>query len=129
MSQANQEPSLGTLLGDLAQKTGSLVRQEVQLAKTEITAQAVSAGRDAGYIGAGGALAHAGLLSVIAAVVVALGHFIAIWLAALLVGLVVIGVGYGLIQAGRHSLSRLKTAPRTLETLRDDKAFLQEQIR
>jgi hypothetical protein len=129
MSLTGADPSLGQLLSDLAQKTGLLVRQEVQLARTEMTAQATSAARSAGLVGAGGALAHAGLLAIVTALVVGLGAVIPIWIAALVVGVVVGGAGYALVWRGMRALRAIDPVPRTRETLRDDKAMLQEQMR
>src|ERR1044071_5462470 len=98
MTERKEERSLGELFAELANETSTLVRQEVELAKTEITQKATQAGRDVGMIGAGGAIAYAGLLAVMAAIIVVLGQFIPLWLSALIVGLVVIGIGYAFIQ-------------------------------
>jgi hypothetical protein len=106
------------------------VRQEVQLAKTEMTQKVTSAGKDAGMIGAGGALAYAGLLAVLAAVIIGLGQLIPMWLSALIVGLVVIGVGYMLVQQGLNALKRIDPTPRqTMETLKEDTEWAKEQTR
>src|SRR4028119_1491900 len=100
MQPQRDERSIGELFAELARETSTLVRQEVQLAKTEMTQKVTSAGKDAGLIGAGGALAYAGLLAVLAAVIIGLGQLIPMWLSALIVGLVVVGIGYLLIQRG-----------------------------
>jgi hypothetical protein len=125
-----QERSLGALLGELAQQTSTVVKDEVQLAKLELTQKAVEAGRNAGLVGAGTALLHAGLLAVLAAIVVALGHVIPVWLAALLVGIAVGGAGYALAQKGMSALRRIELAPKdTLRTLEEDKLWVQSQVR
>jgi len=63
-----QDPrSLGDLLAQLSRETGVLVRKEVELATTEMTAKAREAAADAAITAAGGALAHAGLLVLLAA--------------------------------------------------------------
>lgn len=122
--------SLGELFGELASETSTLVRQEVQLAKTELTEKVTSAGRDAGMIGAGGALAYAGLLALLAAVVIGLGELIPLWLSALIVGLIVVGVGYALIQRGLTGLKHLDPAPReTMQTIKEDVDMVKEQTR
>src|SRR5918998_471593 len=118
MQQRNEEPSIGELFASLARDTSNLVRQEVELAKTEMTQKVTSLGKDAGMIGAGAALAYAGLLALIAAVILGLGELIPLWLSALIVGLVVVGIGYFLIQRGRNGLSQADLTPRqTIETL------------
>ena len=124
------ERSIGELFAELANETSTLVRQEVQLAKTEITQKVTSAGKDVGMIGAGGALAYAGLLALIAAVIIGLGQLIPMWLSALIVGLVVVGIGYMLIQSGLTALKRIDPTPReTIESLKEDKEWVKEQTR
>jgi len=128
--QQRDERSLGDLFSELANETSTLVRQEFQLAKTEMTQKATSFGKDAGMIGAGGALAYAGLLAVIAAVIIGLGQFIPMWLSALIVGLVVIAVGYVLIQLGLSAIKRIDPTPRqTIDTLKEDAQWAKEQTR
>lgn len=128
--QQKDERSIGDLFAELATETSTLVRQEVQLAKTELTQKVTSAGKDAGMIGAGGALAYAGLLALIAAVIIGLGQLIPMWLSALVVGLVVVGIGYMLIQSGLKALKSIDPAPReTIETLKEDKEWVKEQTR
>jgi hypothetical protein len=79
-----EERSLGELFAELASETSTLVRQEFQLAKTELSQKAAHAGRNAGLIGAGGAVAYAGLLALVAAAIIGLGYFIPLWLSALI---------------------------------------------
>ena len=130
MQPQRDERSIGQLFAELANETSTLVRQEVQLAKTELTQKVTSAGKDAGMIGAGGALAYAGLLAVLAAIIIGLGQLIPMWLSALLVGLVVIGVGYALIQSGLNALKRIDPAPReTIQTIKEDVDMVKEQTR
>jgi hypothetical protein len=130
MQPQRDERSIGELFAELARETSTLVRQEVQLAKTEMTQKVTSAGKDAGMIGAGGALAYAGLLAVLAAVIIGLGQLIPMWLSALIVGLVVIGVGYMVVQQGLNALKRIDPTPRqTMETLKEDTEWAKEQTR
>lgn len=53
MQPATQERPLGELFKELAGETGTLVRQEVQLAATELTAKATRAGTQVALVGAG----------------------------------------------------------------------------
>jgi len=128
MQRQEDSRSLGDLFAELANETTTLVRQEFQLAKTEMTQKATEAGKDIGMIGAGGALAYAGLLALIAAVIIGLGEIIPLWLSALIVGLVVAGVGYMLIQRGLSALKRIDPKPQqTIQTLQEDKEWVKEQ--
>jgi len=126
--ERQEERSLGELFAELANETTNLVRQELQLAKTEMTQKATQAGKDVGMIGAGGALAYAGLLALIAALIIGLGELIPLWLSALIVGLVVVGIGYVLIQRGLTELKRIDPTPhQTVQTLKEDKEWVKEQ--
>ena len=53
MSGQQDNRSLGELFSALAADTGTLVRQEVELAKTEMTQKATRVGKDIGFLLAG----------------------------------------------------------------------------
>ena len=48
-----QERSIAQLFGDLATETGTLFRQEVKLATTEIAQKAADAGKQVAYVATG----------------------------------------------------------------------------
>ncbi len=122
--------SLGELIAELTKETTTLVRQEVQLAKTEMSQKASEAGKDVGFLGAGGALAYAGLLAIIAGIILALGEIIPLWASALLVGLVVGAIGYFLVRKGINALKQVKPMPeQTLQTLKEDKEWAKDQTK
>ncbi len=126
--QGRDDRSLGELFAELAQETGKLVREEVNLAKTEMSQKASRVGKDVGFLAAGGAVAYAGLLAIIAGVIAVLGLVIPLWLSALLVGLVVAVAGYFLVRRGLDALKREDLAPReTIQTLKEDKEWAKDQ--
>ncbi len=122
--------SLGELFSELAQETSTLVRQEVNLAKVEMSDKASRAGKHLGTLAAGGALAYAGLLAILAGIIYLLNEVMPLWLAALLVGLVVVFVGYLLVKRGLDALKREDFTPRqTIETLKEDQQWAKDQTR
>ena len=130
MAQVRDERSLGDLFSDLSRETTTLVRQEVQLAKAELTQSATEAARGIGMLVAGGAVAYAGLFFLLLAIVFGL---IEVgwdpWVSALVVGLVVVAIGAILVLRARESLKRANLAPqKTVETLKEDAAWAKEQI-
>jgi len=131
MIDSKDDRSLGELFADLARESSTLLRQEVQLAKTELTQNASRLGRDAASIAVGGLIAYAGLLAILAAIIIGLAAAgLPWWVSALLVGLIVVGIGYGLIQRGLSALKRQDLTPRrTIETLQDDAQWAKEQVR
>jgi hypothetical protein len=127
---AKSEPGIGALLGSLASDTGTLVRQEIHLATTEMSQKAKTAGVQIGVVGMGGALAHAGLLALIAAIILGLGTLIPMWISALAIGLLAAGSGWALVHKGVTALRALDALPvRTIETLQQDKTWIKEQVR
>ncbi len=123
-----EERSLGELFSELANETGTLVRQEVALAQAEITQKATSVGKNVGYLMVGGAVGYAALLAVIAAVIIGLANFIPAWAAALLVGAIVGIAAYMMISAALAALKKMDLAPReTIETLKEDAQWLKKQ--
>lgn len=131
MQQSKDERSLGELFGDLARDMGTLVSQEITLARTEMTAKASRVGKDIAFLAVGGMIAYAGLLAIIAAVILLLGsNGVPWWLSALIVGLVVAGIGYFLVQRGLTALKREDLTPRqTIESLKEDTQWAKEQVR
>jgi len=128
MQQSSNDRSLGELFAELSRQTSTLIRQEVALAKTEMSGKASKVGKDVGSLAVGGAVAYAGFLAIVAAVIFLLAEVLPLWLSAFVVGLVVAAVGYMLIQRGLTSLKQEDLAPRrTIETLRDDAEWAKEQ--
>jgi xanthine/uracil permease len=130
-ARSSDERPIGQLLGDLSRQVSTLVRQEIQLARAEMTARVGSAGRGAAMVGAGGAVAYAGLFAIVAAAVLLLIQIgITPWLAALIVGIVVAVIGAALAARGRQEIARTELTPRrTLETIRDDTEWAKEQLK
>src|SRR3954467_14907993 len=94
----SSERSLGDLFGSLTSQLGQLIHKEVELARTEITANAVRTGKNASLIGVGGAVAYGGFLVVLAAAVGALMALgLDLWLGARVVGGGGVGAGGGAV--------------------------------
>jgi hypothetical protein len=129
VSYARDDQSLGQLFADLARETTTLVRQEIALAKSEFQQKVADLGKDAGMIAAGVALAYAGLLAIIAAVVLLLTRAgMDPWASALLVGILILGGGSLLVWQGIYALRHQDLSPRqTLETLEENKEWMKEQ--
>ena len=124
-----EETSLGDLFSRLSEQAGALIRQEIQLAQTEMTRKATKAGRDAAFIALGGLIALGAFFSVIAALILVLAQVMEAWLAALIVAVVLAIVAALLIQYGISKLKQIDPAPRrTIETMRENKEWLTQQI-
>ena len=121
---------LGDLFGSLATEMSNLVRQEVALAKLEVSQTAKHVGKNVGYLVVGGAVAHAGMLAVIAAIIMLLAKVMPNWGATLLVGIVVAAIAWMLIGKALSALQQTEITPReTVETLKEDAKWMKEQIK
>jgi xanthine/uracil permease len=137
MQAVREERSIGQLLKELRDETTTLLRQEVDLAKTEMSEKASRVGSNLGSLAMGGGVAFLGALALLAAVVYGLTSIlnqfmsvgVAIWLAPLIVGLVLAGIGYSLVQKALATLRQESLTPRkTNETLQENKEWLKARM-
>lgn len=129
---------IGELIKELRDETTALVRKEVALAKTEMSEKAAKYGRNAGYMGIGGILAHAGaivlllgLSALLYAGLVELGlsHMTSGWLAPLIVGAIVAVIGYALAQKAISAFKRESLVPeKTVDSLKEDQQWLRRKV-
>jgi amino acid transporter len=124
------ERSVGELLGELATETSMLVRQEVKLVTTELGEKATYAAKQGMVIAVGALLGVVSMMSLAAAIVLALGTVIPMWVAALLVGMA-IGLGaYVVGVKGVSALKRLEVAPtETIRSLKENRSWARRMIR
>jgi uncharacterized membrane protein YqjE len=130
-SNGNQDRPVGELLGQLTQQTSTLVRQEIALARAELTEKARAAGGGAGLIGAGAVLALFAFGTLTATLILLLDHAMEAWLAALLVTVVYAAVAAVLALKGKQRIEE-STPPvpeQTVETLKEDVAWAKSQAR
>ena len=117
-----RERPIGDLVKQLASQTSTLVRQELDLAKAEMSEKAATAGKGAGLIGGAAltGLLAAGALT--ACLILVLSEAMDAWLAALIVAVVMGAVAAALGLAGRNKV-REATPPvpeQTVETVKED---------
>jgi hypothetical protein len=130
MTALRQERSIGELFGQLTQDLSLLVRQETQLAKTEIQEKISRASRDLVALAAGGIVALIGGFALAAAIILLLVNPVGLepWLAALLVGVLLAGGGYLMLQKGLSDLKQVDPAPRrTVESVKEDIQAIKER--
>lgn len=123
MPQLREERTLGELFGQLTQDLSLLVRQEAQLAKTEIQVKVSRATRDLVSLAAGGVVALMGGLALTTAIILLLVDPVGLkpWLAALIVAVVFGGGGYAMLRGGLHDLKSMDPTPRrTVESIKED---------
>lgn len=116
-----EQSSLGELFGELTGEVSTLVRQELALAQTEMSQKGSILGTNAAYIAGGGAVAYVGFMAVVAGVIIGLAAAgLQWWMSALIVGVVVLGVGYFILRKGLDGLKTSDLTPqRTIRSLRE----------
>ena len=131
MSTTKDDRTLGEMFAELTRETRLLVQQEFQLARTELSEKASKAAKNSGLVAAGGLLAYGGVLTIIAAIVLALIEAgMSAWSAALLTGIAVAAAGYLLIRSGISGFRAGTLAPQqTIETLKEDAQWLRTQAK
>jgi hypothetical protein len=126
------EPSLRILFRQLAEESGTLVRQEVALAKTEMTDNFRSFARGAVLIGVGVGLLTVGLLVLVAFAVIGLGALLGgeYWLSTLLVGGTLAFVGGITFLLGKRGFAGDSLKPAvTSQTLRENRDWAAAELR
>jgi uncharacterized membrane protein YqjE len=125
-----RERPTGELVKDLSTQVSTLVRQELELAKVELSAKGREAGIGAGMFGAAGVLALLGLGAVTAAAILALNHAVADWLAAVIVAAVWFVAAATLALIGKQRTQRAgpATPQQTVATLKEDVRYTKERV-
>ena len=131
MPELRQERSIGELFGQLTQDMTLLVRQEVQLARTEMTEKLSKLTTNLISVGAGGFVAYLGGLALMEALILAIRDLANISLAwsALIVGGILAIIGYVMLQRGMKELKQVELAPRrSVENIKDDVQSIKDDV-
>jgi uncharacterized membrane protein YqjE len=128
VAQSGDNRSLGEVVGDLSNDLTTLVKQELELARTELKEEAAKAGKGAGMLGGAGV---AGLLALILgsfALAYLLDNWMPVELGFLIVTLIWAIVGAVLAARGRKELKNANPQlPETQQTLKEDAAWVRAQ--
>jgi Flp pilus assembly protein TadB len=120
--------SLGQIVSDVTQDLSTLVRQELDLAKTEIKQEAGRAGRGVGLLGGAGVAGHLALIFLSLCAVFVLNNAVPLELAALIVAVVWAVVAAVLALTGKKELDKTNPAlPETQRSLKEDAAWARQQ--
>jgi uncharacterized membrane protein YqjE len=120
----------GELVKDLSTQVSTLVRQELELAKVELTAKGKQAGIGAGMFGGAGLFALYGVGALVATAILALATAVAAWLAALIVAVVLLAVADVLALMGKSRAQRAAPAvpEQTVATIKEDVRYTKEHV-
>jgi len=125
-----RERSIGELMKKLSSDLSTLMRQELELAKAELTQKGKEAGMGAGFIAGAAVFGLLAMGTFTVLVLLVLNAVMKDWLAALIVTLVYGVVAYVLVQRGRQKLKDAGSPvpQQTVETLKEDAQWAKTQI-
>jgi uncharacterized membrane protein YqjE len=104
--RTDEDRSVGELVQALTQQTSALVRHEMRLAQVELQEKGKRMGIGAGMFGGAGLVALYGVGALIAAAIIGLGTVLEPWLAAVIVGVVLLAVAGILALTGKKQVDR-----------------------
>jgi|SwirhisoilCB2_FD_contig_41_4021194_length_1068_multi_4_in_0_out_0_3 uncharacterized membrane protein YqjE len=121
---------VGDLVRDLVGDIEKLLRSEVRLAKAELTEKTERAAKAGGSLGGAAAAALLGGMCLVATCVAALATAMAVWLAALIMGVLLVIAAGMLYARGRSILRNFRIAPeQTVETLKEDAEWMKNRTK
>jgi uncharacterized membrane protein YqjE len=120
--QASHDPSAADLVKQVSEQTQRLIRQELALARLEVSEKVKHAGIGAGMFGAAGLLAILALGTLVATLVLVLATSMDAWLAALIVAAGLLALAGALALAGKGQIARAAPAApeQTIQSVKAD---------
>ena len=131
MDVPRMDRSLGELFSDLSQQTADLIRQEMRLAKVELSEKLSDVGKQAMMIGVAVAFGLAAVVTIAAAITLLLIEIgVVAWLAAAITAAVMGLTAYLLAQSGISALRKRSIAPvETIHSLKETTQWLKNGTR
>lgn len=121
---------LGTLVSGVLEDLQSLVRSEVQLAKTELKEDAKEIGNGVGMIASGVIVGLVGFIFLMLGATYLLNKYVEMWIAAAIVGLALVLIAAIVALSGKKKLSAANLKPdRSIDSLKEDKEWANRQIK
>jgi hypothetical protein len=128
-AQPEDQP-LREIIGQLSRDGSLLVKQEIALAKLELSEKAARFRTQATVIAAGGIALYTGALALVAGLILLLALAMPAWASALLVGTAIATVGAVLLLRGKNNLEKLDLKPdQTVTNVRQDVDAIKEAAR
>lgn len=133
-----EQESITDLVKDLRDETINMVRQQIELAKTETSEKVSNLGSNAASISAGGAVLYAGFLFLLAGITflgyvvlttLGLSPVISLWLMPLITGIVVSLIGWSMISRSMKKIKQISILPRkTAHSIKEDQQWIRRKL-
>jgi uncharacterized membrane protein YqjE len=127
-TQPSDGRSLGEIVSDISANLTTLIRQEMDLAKTEMKEEVAKVGKGAGLLGGAGLAGWFLLLFASLTLMYGLDEFIPIWVAALIVTVIWAVIAAVLALSGKKAIKEANPQlPETQQTLKEDVQWAKAQ--
>jgi Flp pilus assembly protein TadB len=129
-TDTNQK-STAELVKTASEQISRLVRDELKLAQAELAQKGKHAGIGAGLFGAGGLIALYGVAALLTAVVLLLAYVMPAWVAAVIVGVLLLGVAGLLALVGKKQVQQATPAApeEAVTNVKADVATVREAVK
>ncbi|MDR9749942.1 phage holin family protein [Pseudomonas sp. SZMC_28357] len=126
---AEQDASMMGLLRQLSREVPALFTKELALVKAELQVSLTTLKAGIAAVAGGAIVLLAGFIILLMSAVYGLSTVMAPWLAALIVGVVVMIVGFAMLQSGKKQFEPSHFKPdRTLDALNKDQEALRRKV-
>lgn len=133
-----EEESVADLVKDLRDETMNMVRQQIELAKTETSEKVSSITSNTASVATGGAILYAGLLFILAGLtflgyvgLVALGlsPVISLWLMPLITGAIVSLIGWSMVSGALKKIKHTSIVPgKMVHSIKEDQKWIKRKL-
>jgi len=125
-----KDKPLSDLFSELIREIRTLFKKEIELMRVEVSDKLEKLKKDIIAVGIAAVMLYAGLLTLIAAMVFGLAVFIPLWLSALLISIVFIGIGCGLLVKAKNDVSHMTLTPeKSKETMKETAQWAKAQMK
>ncbi len=137
-TETSSSPSIVGILRDLREDGATLLHQEIELAKAEMSEKAAELVENAVQLSIGGFVAYAGAIIVLLGIAdlvatgfvhLGLGQNISMWLARTLIGLIVAAVGFVMVTRAKKTFTESVLMPeKTISSVKENSAWAEHKI-
>jgi putative superfamily III holin-X len=126
-----RERPIGELFKQLSDETSTLIRQELELTRAELTEKGREAGKGAGLFGGAGVVGLMAAGALTACLILVLDTFMVAWLAALIVAVVMGAIAAALGLQGRERIKQAgpPVPEQTVDTVKEDVRWAKTRAR
>ncbi|MEU9304959.1 phage holin family protein [Streptomyces sp. NPDC048269] len=126
--QGSTEESVGDLVSRASQQISELVREEMQLARAEMTQKGKRFGVGGGLFGGAGLVGFLAAQALVGAVIAALALLLPVWASALIIAVLLAAIAAGMAAAGKKQIAKAGTpAPeQAIDSVKADVAEIKE---